>query len=367
MPAISFAGMAAPTPVPAPFGTLPDGRSVDAFVLANARGTRVRVLALGGILQAVHVAGRDGTVADVALGYDTLDGYLADPRYLGALVGRYANRIAAGRFTLDGTAYALATNNGANHLHGGPRGFHTALWAVEPFVGAGATGLVLRHVSPDGDEGYPGTLAVQVTYTLGDDDVLAVDYHATTDRATPVNLTQHAYWNLAGHAAGSVRDHELTIAAARYTPVDAGLIPTGEQRPVAGTPFDFTAPQPIGARIDADDEQLARGLGYDHNFVLDGAAGGAAAGPAFAARLRDPASGRVLALHTTEPGLQFYSGNVLPGGPPGKGGVDYAHRGGLALETQHFPDSPNQPAFPSTILRPGAALRSRTEFRFSVE
>lgn len=347
-----------------PFGTLPDGRTVERFTLTNARGTTLAVLSLGGILQALHVAGGDGARADVLLGYDTLDGYLADRRFLGALIGRYANRIGQARFTLDGATHVLPANHGPNHLHGGPHGFHTAVWEVEPFARPGAVGLVLRHVSPDGDAGYPGTLAVRVTYTLDDADVLAVDYHATTDRATPVGLTQHAYWNLAGHAAGDVGGHVLTVAASRMTPVDAGLIPTGALRDVAGTPFDFRTPAPIGARWDAADEQLARGQGYDHNFALDA---GASRTPAFAARLHEPASGRVLEVHTTEPGLQLYSGNVLAGGgPPGKGGHAYGRRTGLCLETQPFPDAPNRPEFPSAIVRPGVPFVSRTEFRLGV-
>ena len=357
----------------APFGTLADGRPVEAITLA-AGALAMRVLTYGGIIQALEVPDRAGVVADVALGYDTLDGYEADPRYLGALVGRYANRIAGGRFALDGREYRLAVNDPPNHLHGGPGGFHTAVWGAEPFTDGASAGVVLTHASADGDEGYPGAVAVRVTYTLTGDGALRVDYHATADAATPINLTQHAYVNLAGHDAGSILGHELRLAASRYTPVDATLIPEGAPQPVAGTPFDFTTATPIGRRIDADDVQLRRGQGYDHNFVLDRPADGAVDGGgdagapplALAARLVEPRSGRAMEVHTTEPGVQFYSGNVLAPGPTGKGAHAYGARHGLALETQHFPDSPNRPDFPSTVLRPGATYASRTEYRFGV-
>lgn len=352
-----------------PFGVTPDGRPVEAFTLTNARGSAVRFLDYGGVIVSVRVPDRRGALDDVTLGYDAAASYAADPRYFGALVGRYANRIAGGRFTLDGVEHALPRNDGRNHLHGGPRGFHTARWDVEPFADGARAGAVLRYTSPDGEEGYPGTLRVQVTYALtGDDertDELTVDYHAVADRATPVNLTQHAYFNLAGHDAGDILGHELTLNASHYTPVDAELIPTGEVRAVRGTPFDFTTPTPVGAGIGADDEQLRRGQGYDHNFVLD-RDGVRQDALALAARLYEPRSGRALEIHTTEPGIQFYSGNVLANGPVGKGGYRYGPRGGLALETQHFPDSPNRPAFPSTVLRPGEAYASRTAYRFGV-
>lgn len=347
-----------------PFGTTPRGEPVDAFVLTNARGVEVRFIAYGGVIVSIRVPDRDGALADVTLGHDALDDYLADDRYFGALIGRYANRIAGGRFTLDGVTHALATNDGANHLHGGPGGFHDVLWIVEPFARDDATGATLRYTSPDGEEGYPGTLDVRVTYTLTDAGELAVDYRAAADAPTPVNLTHHAYFNLAGHDAGSVLDHELTIHASRFTPVDATQIPTGELRAVGGTPFDFTAPRAVGARIGDDDAQLRHGDGYDHNFVLDHPAAAHGA-PTLAARLREPCSGRVLEVYTTEPGLQLYSGNVLQGRPAGKGGHVYGRHAGLALETQHFPDSPNQPRFPSTILRPGTTYASRTVYRFS--
>ena len=347
------------------FAVAPDGRTVDAITLTNAGGTEVRFMTWGGVILSILAPDRDGVLDDVTLGYDALDGYVADTRYFGALIGRYANRICGGRFPLDGREVRLATNDGANHLHGGPRGFHVAVWDAELFGGDGGVGAVLRHTSPDGDEGYPGTLRARVTYTLTDDEDLEIDYQAVADAATVVNLTQHAYFNLGGHDAGDVLGHELTLAASRFTPVDATLIPTGELRPVLGTPFDFTTPHPIGARIDADDEQLRRGQGYDHNWVLDREPGSDAL--LLAARVREPRSGRVLETWTTEPGIQLYTGNVIPGGPLGKGGVDYVRRAGLCLETQHFPDSPNRPEFPPTVLRPGEEYRSRTVYRFRVD
>lgn len=348
----------------APFGTLPDGGPVEAFTLVNAHGLELRAITYGGIIVSLQTPDRAGRMADIVLGFDSLAGYLTNAPYFGAIIGRYANRIAGGRFTLDGTTYRLATNNGPNHLHGGVRGFDKVVWQGAPFQDEGGVGVTLTHTSPDGDEGYPGTVTARVTYTLTDRDELVVDYAATTNRATPVNLTQHSYFNLAGEGAGKdVLDHVLTIEASAFTPVDATLIPTGAVAPVAGTPFDFRTPTAIGARIDRDDPQLRLGGGYDHNFVLDREPGG---GLVHAARLVEPTSGRTLDLHTTEPGLQIYSGNGLDGGLTGKGGRRYGRRCGLALETQHFPDSPNQPGFPTTILRPGGELRSRTVFRFGV-
>jgi aldose 1-epimerase len=291
---------------------------------------------------------------------------VADRSYFGALIGRYANRIGRARFALDGEEYRLPANDGPNHLHGGPLGFHKVVWQVEPFARGTDVGAVLGYLSRDGEEGYPGSLRASVTYTLTADATLVLDYEATTDRATPVNLTQHTYLALGGLDGGDgcdILDHELLLPASRYTPVDAGLIPTGELRPVAGSAFDFRAARAIGARIGDADEQLARGKGYDHNFVLDRERDGLA----LAARLRDPCSGRTLEISTTEPGVQFYSGNYLGDGAPGKGGRVYGYRTALALETQHFPDSPNEPAFPSTILRPGERFSSRTVYRFGVD
>ena len=346
----------------APFGRLPDGRSVELFTLTNAHGVEVRVMTYGGIITVIRTPDRAGQLDDVVLGFDNLAGYLKDSPYFGAIVGRYANRIAQGRFTLDGSSYHLARNNGPNALHGGVRGFDKVLWSGEPFRGDSGVGVTLRYTSKDGEEGFPGTLVTRVTYTLTPRDELVVDYEATSDKATPVNLSQHTYWNLRGTTGGSILDHVLMLDAAAFTPVDSTLIPTGDLAPVAGTPFDFRAATPIGARIAQENAQLRFGGGYDHNWVLD------RKGPALvhAARLVEPTSGRTVDIHTTEPGVQFYSGNFLDGTIKGKGGRVYAHRSGLCLETQHFPDSPNHPGFPSTILRPGATYRSRTVFAFGV-
>ena len=347
-----------------PFGTMPDGQPVQATTLVNA-GIEVRFIALGGIITSILVPDRQGVRADVTLGYDSLAAYVENPPFFGALIGRYANRIARGRFSLDGREHHLPKNDGTNTLHGGPHGFHAVLWRVRPFERAGVAGAVLAYTSPAGEAGFPGELQVEVTYTLTDAHELVVDYHATTTEATPVNLTQHAYFNLAGAGNPSILGHELQLAAEAFTPADARLIPTGEIRPVAGTPFDFRTPTSVGARIEHDDEQLRLGSGYDHNFVLPART---SPEPAFAARAREPGSGRTLEVLTTEPGIQLYSGNHLAaGGPVGKHGQPYARRSGLALETQHFPDSPNQPAFPSTILRPGEEFTSRTIFRFGVD
>mgnify|MGYP006199544095 CR=1 FL=1 len=351
-------------PTPEPFGTAPGGEAVHAFILRSRSGVEVRAATYGGILLSIRVPDREGRFDDVTLGFDTLDRYVGenDP-YFGALIGRYANRIAGGRFTLDGRAYRLAVNNGPNHLHGGERGFDRVVWNAAPFAGEGRRGVVFAYTSPDGEEGYPGTLRVKVAYTLTDDDALVLDYEATTDAATPVNLTQHTYFNLAGPGTRDILDHVLTINADAFTPVDSTLIPTGELRPVEGTPFDFRQPTPIGARIGADDEQIRFGLGYDHNFVLQREDAGADA-LVLAARVTEPESGRVMEVYTTEPGLQFYSGNFMDG-QTGKGGIPMNFRTGLCLETQVFPDSPNQPHFPSTRLDPGQTYVNRIVLRFS--
>lgn len=344
-----------------PFAALPDGSEVNLFTLRNTNGVTVRAIDYGGIILSLEVPDRNGELGDVALGYDDLEGYLTETPYFGALIGRYGNRIAGGRFELDGATYELARNDGPNHLHGGMVGYDKVLWegsALEDEVG-----VVFRYLSADGEEGYPGNFTIEVTYLLTDDDELVFDYRATTDAPTPVNLTQHTYFNLAGHDGGDVLDHLLQIHADSYTPVDDTLIPTGEIAPVEGTPFDFREPTPIGARIDADHPQLAAGGGYDHNFVL--ARGDDAL--FHAVRVREPTSGRVMDVYTTEPGVQFYSGNFLDGSIVGKGDTVYAHRTGFCLETQHFPDSPNRPEFPSTILRPGEELRSRTVYAFATE
>jgi len=344
----------------APFGTLPDGRAVDLFTLSAGTRVQVQTMPYGAVITSITTPDRNGHVDDVVLGFEQLSGYLTPPPYFGAVVGRYGNRIAKGQFTLDNATFHLATNNGPNHLHGGIRGFDKLLWHAEPFTRNGDAGIVYTVTSPDGDEGYPGTLRVTVTYTLSPNDALTVDYAATTDKATVVNLTQHSYFNLAGR--GDILAHRLQIDADRYTPVDATLIPTGELTPVASTPFDFRTRAPIGARIDADDPQIKNAGGYDHNWVLNGASGTLRS----AARVEDPSSGRTLDVATTEPGLQFYSGNFLDGTLTGKGGRVYQKRAALCLETQHFPDSPNHPNFPSTVLRPGDTYRSKTVFTFDV-
>jgi len=351
----------------APFGRLPDGRAVEQFTLTNAHGIEVRVITYGAIVTGIRTPDRSGQLDDVVLGFDSLAGYLKDSPYFGAIVGRYANRIANGQFTLDGATYRLAKNNGPNSLHGGVRGFDKVIWSGEPFQSDSGVGVTLRYTSKDGQEGFPGTLATRVTYTLTPRDELVVDYEATSDKATPVNLSQHSYWNLrgtAGGGGGDVLDHVLTLDAVAFTPVDSTLIPTGEIASVAGTPFDFRSPTPIGARLAQQNTQLRFGGGYDHNWVLDRAS---EPGLVHAARLLEPGSGRTLDVSTTEPGVQFYSGNFLDGTIKGKGGRVYAHRSGLCLETQHFPDSPNHAGFPSTILRPGQTYRSRSVFAFGVE
>ncbi len=340
-----------------PFARLPDGAQVNVFTLTNAAGMTVRILDFGGIITGIHVPDRDGVFADVALGFETLEPYRGDSPYFGALIGRYGNRIAAGRFTLDGQAYTLPVNNGNNHLHGGVPGFDRVLWQSR----VENDELVLQYRSFDGEQGYPGTLDVSVRYRLTQDNEIVVRFEAVTDHATPVNLTQHSYFNLAG--GGDILGHEATIEADRFVPIDAGLIPRGSLAPVAGTPFDFRTPVAIGARIDEADEQLRHGSGYDHCFALNQPAPGVMTR---AARVRDPKSGRVLELITQEPGVQFYSGNFLDGSLKGKGQT-YAHRSGFCLEPQHFPDSPNQPAFPNTILRPGERYATESRFRFSVD
>jgi aldose 1-epimerase len=344
----------------APFGRAPDGAPVEIFTLTNAHGVQVRAMTFGAIITSIRVPDRNGRFADVVLGFDTLEPYTKEHPYFGAVVGRYGNRIAGARFSLGGRTFKLAANNGPNHLHGGVKGFDKFVWRAEPI--ARGIGVSFWRTSPDGEEGYPGALDVRVTYTLTDANALEIEYQATADADTPVNLTQHTYFNLAGHDGGSILGHELTLNADRYTPVDATLIPTGELVPVAGTPFDFTKPSSIGARIDQPNEQLTRGRGYDHNFVLNRK--GAGVQPA--ARVVDPKSGRTLEVSTTEPGVQLYTGNFLDGTVKGKGGAAYPQRGGLCLETQHFPDSPNQPSFPSTIVRPGQQLRSQTVFTFGI-
>lgn len=354
------------------FATLPDGRQVHVFTLTNANGIEVRAIDFGGIILSIMAPDRDGNFGDIVLGYDDLDGYLDVTPYFGAIVGRYGNRIAHGRFTLDGVEHQLATNNDPNHLHGGDIGYDKVLWSGTPIERPDGAGVTFVYESADGEEGYPGHLSIEFDYFLNNDDELVIDYRATTDAATPINLTHHSYFNLAG--AGDILGHELMINADRYTLVDETLIPTGELAAVAGTPFDFTTSTAIGARIEEADEQLMRGLGYDHNFVLvrddEGASitdDGTLPPMVSAARVVEPVSGRVLEIETTEPSLQLYSGNFLDGTITGKGGRVYEYRFGFCLETQHFPDSPNQPGFPSTILRPGQQYHTRTIYRFGTD
>ncbi len=342
------------------FGTLDDGTAVDRWSLENG-GTRMKVLSYGGTIQSLELPDRAGRYANVSLGYDNLAAYLAGTTYFGALIGRYGNRIAKGRFTLDGVQYQLPQNDGDNSLHGGTQGFDKRVWDVTPFADGTGTGLVLDYVSADGEMGYPGTLTVQVRYTLTSDGSWRIEYKATTDKPTVVNLTNHTYFNLAGEGSGDIYGHELTLDAARYTPIDAGLIPTGELAQVKGTPFDFRAGKPVGRDIRNGNDQLLTAHGYDHNWVLDK---GITATPRPVVTLRDPGSGRTLQIATTEPGVQFYSGNFMDGSLLGTGGHIYRQGDGLALETQHFPDSPNQPSFPSTVLRPGQTYRSTTEYHF---
>ncbi|MDB5907436.1 MAG: galactose-epimerase [Massilia sp.] len=340
----------------APFGRMADGAAISLFTLTNAHGMIAKITDYGGIITQLCAPDRDGAMADVVLGFNTLDPYLADNLYFGALIGRYGSRIAGARFELDGETFQLDANDGANHLHGGLRGFHTVKWAAH----TDADGLTLSYRSVDGEQGYPGNLDVTVRYDLTDDNELVMRCQAVTDHATPINLTQHSYFNLAG--GGDILAHELMIRADTFTPIDSALIPTGALAPVAGTPFDFRSPRPIGERIGQADTQLRHGSGYDHNFVLDKLPGRMG----LAARVHDPVSGRILELFTEEPGVQFNSGNFLDGSLAGKGRA-FEHRGGFCLEPQHFPDSPNQATFPTTILRPGEQYTTESRFRFSVE
>jgi aldose 1-epimerase len=343
------------------FGQTTDGHSVDLYTLTNSRGAEVKITNYGGTVTSLKMPDRNGKFDDIVLGFDNLDGYLKATAYFGAIIGRYGNRIGKGRFTLHGVEYRLATNNGENHLHGGIKGFDKVVWGARPLKLPNGAALVLTYLSKDGEEGYPGNLSVKVVYTLTNTNDLKIDYSATTDKDTIVNLTHHSYFNLAGQGNGDILNHRLWIDAARFTPTDAGSIPTGELRNVHGTPFDFTRPTAIGARINQDYEQLKLGKGYDHNFVLNGKMGIMRR----VARASDATSGRVMEVWTTEPGLQFYSGNFLDGTLTGKDGKVYQQRYGFCLETQHYPDSPNKPAFPTTVLRKGARYHTTTIYRFS--
>jgi aldose 1-epimerase len=346
-----------------PFGTQ-GGRPVNLYTLTNANGVEVDTMNYGGIILSIRVPDRKGQFADIVLGHETLDGYIPNPPYIGAIVGRYANRIANGTFTLDGKTYTLPKNDGPNTLHGGTdKTFNKVVWDGEPLKGK--AGVTYTYLSKDGDDGFPGNLKLRVTYTLTNDNELVIDYEATTDKATPINLSQHSYFNLAGEGTSDILNHELTLNADRFTPVDKNLIPTGELRPVKGTPLDFTTSAKVGARIDDSYDQMVLGHGYDHNWVINRK--GANEALTLAARMYEPTSGRVLEVSTTQPGVQFYTGNFLDGTVTGKQGHVYKRRYGFCLETQHFPDSPNHPDFPSTILKPGATFRSKTVFKFSTK
>jgi aldose 1-epimerase len=338
------------------FGKTPDGTPVELYVLSNGRIT-AKVITYGGIITELHVPDRQGKTADVVLGFDTLDAYVARNPHFGAITGRVANRIARAEFTLDGKEYHLAANNGRNTLHGGRKGFDKVVWKAEDVSGPDGAAVKLKYLSPDGEEGFPGNLSVAVTYTLTPDDALRIDHNATTDKATLVNLTNHSYFNLAGHGAGPIGGHELTVAADQYTLADDELIPTGELAPVRSTPLDFTTPTLIGARFGQIKAELG---GYDHNYVIRPDANT----PAFASRARDPESGRIMEMYTTEPGVQLYTANFL-GGLKGKGGAAYGKHQGFCLEAQHYPDAPHHPEFPSIILRPGSTYTQTTIYKFS--
>ena len=345
------------------FGKTTGGTEVFLYTLHNKNGMEARITNYGGLLVSLLVPDRNGKLDDVVLGFDSLSSYQKDSPYFGALIGRYGNRIGKGKFVLNGETYTLAVNNGKNHLHGGLKGFDKVVWTVDEKASVPGKTLALSYVSKDGEEGYPGTLSVNVVYSVTDSNELKIEYSASTDKPTVTNLTHHSYFNLAGAGSGSILDQELFIDADKFTPIDAGLIPTGELKAVKGTEMDFTVPTAIGARINESTEQLKNGVGYDHNWVLNKAANTFG----LAARVYEKSTGRVMEVLTTEPGLQFYSGNFLNGSHVGKGGKKYELRSGFCLETQHFPDSPNKPQFPTTTLNPGKTLTSTTIYRFSVK
>lgn len=344
-----------------PFGKTAKGKLVQIYTLTNKNGLEAKISTYGGTLVSLKVPDKDGKLADIVLGFESVEPYVKGVPFFGATIGRYGNRIANGRFVLDGKTYTLAQNDGPNNLHGGVKGFDKVVWKAEPFEDAKGPGLKLSYTAADGEEGFPGALTTHVTYQLTNDNALSIRYEATTTKPTPVNLTNHTYFNLTGNRDNTIYDHVLQLNADRMTPVNKTLIPTGELKDVTGTPFDFRTPTKVGARIGADDEQLKIAGGYDHNWVLNKPKAGEMT---VAAVLSEPVSGRVVTVKTTEPGVQFYSGNFLNGKPAGTG-TEFKHRTGLCLETQHFPDSPNQASFPSTILKPGAVYKTETVFEFS--
>ncbi len=345
----------------ADFGQTPEGKAVELYTLRNSHGMEATIMTYGGIVTSLKTPDKHGKFGDVVLGYDNLDGYLKSTPYFGALIGRYGNRIARGKFSLDGVEYTLATNNMPNHLHGGLKGFDKVVWTSRALPTAHGPSLILTYVSPSGEEGYPGTLSVTAIYSVTEDDELRVDFSATTSEKTVVNLTHHSYFNLRG--SGDVLGHVVTINADKFTPVDGGLIPTGELRPVAGTPFDFTTPHKIGERINATDEQIKLGGGYDHNWVLNKQGNELS----LAASVNEPTSGRTMEVWSTEPATQFYTGNFLDGSITGKGGWTYKFREGFCFEPQHYPDSPNHPAFPTTTLNPGEKYHNTIIYKFSAK
>ena len=344
----------------ADFGKMPDGTGIQVYTLANGHGLEARIITYGGAVVSLKTPDKTGAMGDIVQGFDSMDGYLSPEPYFGALIGRYGNRIGHAKFTLDGKEYTLPKNDNGNTLHGGERGFDKRVWTARELPGGV---LALTYLSKDGEEGFPGNLQATVTYQLTDKDELRIEYTATTDKDTVVNLTNHSYFNLKGAGAGDILGHLMMLNADKFTPVDAGLIPTGELRPVAGTPFDFSKPTAIGSRIEQNDEQLKLGKGYDHNWVLNRKGSGLS----LAARVEEPTSGRVMEVYTTEPAIQFYTGNFLDGTIKGKGGKVYGHRAAFCLETQHYPDSPNKPSFPSTELKPGQTYHTTTIYRFSAK
>lgn len=343
------------------FGTTRNGETVTLYTLTNNQGMVVKIMNYGATITSIQTPDKNNTIEEVTLGFDSLQSYLAGHPFFGNVVGRYGNRIAKGKFTLEGQEYTLATNNGPNHLHGGLQGFDKKVWTAEPLPSDSTASLRLTYLSPDMEEGYPGNLTATVTYTLNNNNELIVDYQATTDKPTVVNLTNHTYFNLTGKTKSDILNHEVMLNADRFVPVDRTLIPTGELRPVEGTPFDFRTPTTVGSRINDTDQQLEFGIGYDHCWVLNGS------GMKLAASVYEPESGRYLEVFTEEPGIQFYSGNFLDGSLTGRGNVVYNQRYGLCLETEHFPDSPNQPEFPTTVLNPGETYETQTIFKFSVK